>query len=138
MQGEIEHIGIVQKVSENSITVDIVSESACASCHAKEACISADSKNIEIEITRFSGHFYRGQKVVITGHLSQGFKALCYGYLLPFIIIIFTLFISISITNKEGLSGIFALVILVPYYFILFLFRKKMKKVLEFEIKPIL
>ncbi len=48
MQGEIEHKGIVQKVSERKITVGIINESACASCHAKGACTVADMKDKEI------------------------------------------------------------------------------------------
>lgn len=137
MQGEIEHKGIVQRVSEDKITVGIITESACASCHAKGACTVADIKDKEVEINNFSGSFHVGQHVTVAGRSSQGFKALLFGYLLPFLAVISTLIISISITGNEGLSGILALGILVPYYIILFLFRNKMKKILQFEIKPI-
>ncbi len=138
MQGEIEHIGIIQKVSEDRITVGIITESACASCHAKGACTAAETKEKEVEIVRFSGVFHVGQQVTIFGRSSQGFKAVFYGYALPFLIVITTLFASNSITGNEALSGILSLAILVPYYFILFLFRNKLRKILEFEIKPIL
>jgi len=137
MQGEIEHKGIVQKISEDKITVGIISESACASCHAKGACTVADMKEKEVEITRFSGSFHVGQQVTIVGRSLQGFKALFYGYVLPFLIVIVTLIASVLITNNEGLSGILALGVLVPYYFILFLCRDRMKKIFEFEIKSI-
>ncbi|HBL75259.1 MAG: hypothetical protein A2W90_22205 [Bacteroidetes bacterium GWF2_42_66] len=137
MQGEIEHAGIVQKVSEDRITVGIITESACASCHAKGACTAADTKDKEVEIVRFSGVFHVGQQVTVFGRSSQGFKAVFYGYVFPFVIVFITLFASNSITGNEGLSGILSLAILVPYYFILFLFRNKLKKVFEFEIKPI-
>ena len=137
MQGEIEHRGIIQTISDDKITVGIISESACASCHAKGACTVADIKDKEVEISNFSSSFHVGQQVIITGHSSQGFKALFLGYLLPFILVISTLVISNLITNNEGLSGILALGILVPYYFVLFLFRDRMKKSFEFNIKPI-
>ena len=137
MQGEIEHKGIVQRVSEDKITVGIISESACASCHAKGACNVADIKDKEVEIIKFSGIFHVGQQVMIIGRSFQGFKAMFYGYLLPFVVVISTLIISNSISSNEGLNGILSLGILVPYYFILVLFRNKLKKVLEFEIKPV-
>ena len=137
MQGEIEHKGIVQKVSEDKITVGIITESACASCHAKGACTVADIKEKEVEISRFSGSFYVGQQVIIIGRSAQGFKALFFGYILPFLVIIATLIISGLFTNDEGLRGLLSLGVLVPYYLILFLFRDKMKKILEFEIKTI-
>lgn len=137
MQGEIEHTGIVQKISDNKITVGIISESACASCHAKGACTMADIKEKNIEITRFHDSFCIGQRVRVVGRLSQGVKATFWGYILPFVIVILTLIISGFFTENEGVRGVLALGILVPYYFILFLFRNKMKKVLEFEIKTI-
>jgi sigma-E factor negative regulatory protein RseC len=137
MQGEIEHKGIVQEVSENKITVGIISESACASCHAKGVCTVADKKDKEIEIVRFSGLFHVGQQVIVIGRSSQGFKALFYGYILPFIVVFATLVISNSITHNEGFSGILSLAVLVPYYSVLYLFRNKLKRILEFEIKPI-
>ncbi len=137
MQGEIQHKGIVQKVSEDRITVGIISESACASCHAKGACTVADIKDKEIEISRFSGVFHVGQPVVVVGRLSQGFRALFFGYVFPFILVVATLFTFLSITGNEGVSGILSLSILVPYYFGLYLFRDKLKKAFEFEIKSI-
>ncbi|MDX9882893.1 MAG: SoxR reducing system RseC family protein [Prolixibacteraceae bacterium] len=137
MQGEIRHTGIVQKVSEDRITVGIISESACASCHAKGACTAADTKDKTVEIVRSSGLYHVGQQVVVIGRSSQGFKALFYGYVFPFVLVITTLFTSTSITGNEGVSGILSLSILVPYYFGLFLFRNKLKKAFEFEIKSI-
>ncbi len=137
MLEKIEHKGIVQKVSEEKITVGIISESACASCHAKGACTVADVQDKEIEIVRFTGTYQVGQQVVVTGQSSQGFKALFFGYVLPFLIVLITLFSLSALTHSEGLSGLIALGTLIPYYFALFLFRNRLKKILEFEIKPI-
>lgn len=137
MQGEIEHKGIVQKVSEGKITVGIINESACASCHAKGACTVADMKDKEIEIVRFSGEYHEGQHVSVFGKTSQGFKALFFGYVLPFILVFITLVVFISITQNEGLSGLISLAVLMPYYIGLYFFRHKLKEMLEFEIKPI-
>jgi len=137
MQGEIEHNGIVQKVTEEKITIKIISESACASCHAKEACLASDKKEKEIEVFRFSGGFIPGQEVKVIGKLSQGIKAVVYGYILPFVVVFAILIIINAITKNEALSGILAICSLVPYFLVLYLFRNKMKKQFEFEIKPI-
>lgn len=137
MLEKIEHKGIIQSISEGKIIVGIITESACASCHAKGACTVADIQDKEVEIVRYSGNYHVGQHVVIVGQSAQGFKALFFGYVLPFIIVLFTLFLLNAITQNEGLSGLLSLAVLIPYYFILFLFRNKLKKILEFEIKSI-
>lgn len=137
MLGEISHKGIIKKLSENSIIVGIINESACSSCHAKGVCSAADMKDKEVEIIHFSGDYTTGQSVEVVGRTSQGFKALFYGYLLPFILIMIVL-ISLNILQfNEGLSGLLSLSILIPYYFILYLNRNKIRKSFEFEIKPL-
>ena len=137
MQGEISHKGIIKELSAKRIIVGIINESACASCHAKGACTVADVENKEVEINHFEGDFRVGQQVNVVGKTSQGFKALFYGYLLPFILLMIVLILSLSVTANEGLSGLLALGITIPYYFIIYLFRDKLKRNFEFEIKAV-
>ncbi len=137
MQGEISHIGIIKELSANRIIVGIINESACASCHAKGACTVADVEDKEIEIHSFDDGFRIGQQVNVVGKTSQGFKALFYGYLFPFILLMIVLIVSLSLTANEGLSGLLALGITIPYYFLIYLFRDKLKSNFEFEIKAV-
>lgn len=136
MAGEISHKGIITKLSEKSIIVSIINESACSSCHANGACSVADMKDKEIEISQFNGDYHIGQSVEVVGQTSQGFKALFYGYVFPFILIMVVLVSLTVIHVNEGISGLISLSILVPYYFVLYLSRNKIKKNFEFEIKP--
>lgn len=138
MSGEISHKGIIKELSGKSIIVGITNESACSSCHAKGVCSVADMKDKEIEINHFSGDFHIGQSVEVVGNTSQGFKALFYGYVFPFILIMIVLIIMTSLQFSEGASGLLSLSILFPYYFILYLTRNKIRKSFEFEIKPLL
>ena len=137
MSGEISHKGIIKELSEKSIIVGIINESACSSCHAKGVCSAADMKDKEIEISKFQGSFHVGQSVEVFGKTSQGFKALFYGYVLPFLLVLIVLITLTSLQFSEGLSGIISLAILIPYYFILYLTRDKIRKSFEFEIKPL-
>ena len=138
MSGEISHKGIIKELSDKSIIVGIINESACSSCHAKGVCSVSDMKDKEIEINHFSGDFHIGQSVEVVGNTSQGFKALFYGYVFPFILIMIVLIIMTSLQFSEGTSGLLSLSILFPYYFILYLTRNKIRKSFEFEIKPLL
>jgi len=137
MSGEITHTGIVKKLSEKGLIVSIINESACASCHAKGACTAADMKDKEIEILHFNEEYSVGQHVKIIGKTAQGFKALFWGYLLPFLLVLTILIASTVIGFSEGTSGLASIAVLVPYYLILYLFRNTMKKSFEFEIKPL-
>jgi sigma-E factor negative regulatory protein RseC len=134
MKEKVLHEGVVQEVLGDKITVTIVNASACSSCHAKGACLASDLKEKEIEIRHFSGDFHPGQHVNIIGQLSQGYKAAFYGYLLPFIIVFITLIAVYSITTNEGTAGISSLVILIPYYAILYIFREKIRNSFHFQI----
>lgn len=137
MAGEITHKGIIRKLSEKKIIVSIISESACASCHAQGACSASDMKEKEVEITHFEGDFKLGQAVTIVGKTTQGFKALFLGYLLPFVLVLSTLIISTSLQISETKGGLLSLAVLVPYYALLYVFRNQIKKSFEFEIKPL-
>ena len=137
MEEKVLHDAVVQQVLENKITVVIINASACASCHAKGACLASDMKEKEIEIVRFSGQYHVGQQVNIVGHSSQGLKAAFYGYLLPFLMVLATLLVSITYTKSEGLAGLLALAALFPYYGTLYFFRDQLKRTFEFEISAI-
>jgi sigma-E factor negative regulatory protein RseC len=134
MVNQIVHEGIVQKVLLDKVTVVIISASACSSCHAQGACLASDLKEKEIEVINFKGQFHPGQLVNIIGKESQRYHAVLLGYILPFLLVFFTLILSISITNRDGLSGILSIAILIPYYLSLFLFRDRIKHSFEFEI----
>ena len=138
MSGEISHKGIIKSLTDHQIVVSIVNESACSSCHAKGACTAADMQDKEVDIRSFSGDFRVGQAVQVIGKTSQGFKALFYGYVLPFLLIMLVLITLTSLQFSEGISGLISLSILVPYYLILDLTRNKIRKSFEFEIKPLL
>lgn len=138
MSGEISHKGIIKSLTDQQIVVSIVNESACSSCHAKGACSAADMQDKEVEIRNFSGEYRVGQSVQVVGKTSQGFKALFYGYVFPFLLIMLVLITLTSLQFSEGISGLISLSILVPYYLILYLTRNKIRKSFEFEIKPLL
>lgn len=136
MEENISHEGIIHKVLKNKITVTIVSASACSSCHANGACNMAEMQEKEIDIYHFNGDYQPGQLVNVVGKTKQGYKAVFYGYLLPFIFVFVTLIISGIFIKSEGLTGILSLSVLIPYYVVLYFFRNQLKNSFEFEIFP--
>jgi positive regulator of sigma E activity len=127
----------VKRVTDNSLIVNIVNQSACSTCHAQSACTVSDFQDKEIEISNFSKSIVQGQEVTVVFHESKGFTALFYGYVLPFILVLSTLIITLTISNNELLAGLLSLAILIPYYITLYFFRHLLKKVFNFEVEEI-
>lgn len=122
-------------MNENALVVNIVNESACSSCHAKGACTVADFQEKEIEIENFTKLYSPGQEVTVLFKESQGFTALFFGYVFPFILVLLVLIVASEITHNELASGLLALAILIPYYVSIYFFRHLFKKVFKFEVE---
>lgn len=133
---QIEHEGIVIQSLNNQTTVQIVSQSACASCHAKSACTAADLQEKLIDVVSTES-FAPGQPVMLIGNQKLGLKAAWWAYVLPVILVLSTLIISFAVTQQENLSGLLALIVLVPYFIIIKLANNQMRKTFSFQIKSI-
>jgi sigma-E factor negative regulatory protein RseC len=132
----IEHKGIVSEINENAIFVDLSVQSACAACHAKSVC-GIDSAQKTIEVRTDNKSFNIGERVKVVMRESLGMKALFLGYLLPFIVVISTLMILLSADFSEGFSGLISIIVLVPYYTVLYFFKDRIKREFNFDIEKI-
>lgn len=134
----IKHLGIVENIQGNHLSVKIVQTSACASCSVKGHCSSADSKDKIIDITDPAASDYRvGEEVMIVGEMSMGVMAVVLAFVVPFLLLILTLFLFMAWMNNELYAALAALTVLVPYYFILWLNKTRLKQKFSFTIKPI-
>lgn len=131
----IEHEGIVTEVSPQLIKVRIVNESACASCHAKGSCTTADLQDKIIDVYQSESNVQPGQKVMLLGKKTLAPKAVLIAYVYPIILILSVLITTFYLTNNEILAGGLALLVLVPYYIVIFLLKDKLKKTFSFTIK---
>ncbi len=135
----VEHTGYIEATFSDHVQVRIISESACASCHSKDACTASDMKEKSIDaFTNGVEGLEPGKRVVIQGQKSLGLKAALLAYILPFILVLITLSISYFLTQHEGIAGISALAILVPYFVVIKYLTPKLKKTFVFTIKEII
>jgi positive regulator of sigma E activity len=132
--GIINHEGIVQRNEGNAVIVSISSASACSGCHAEGSCTMSGKEEKIIEV---HGRYNvkPGDLVTILMKQSVGFAAISLGYVLPFIIVITVLIVMISLKVPELLSGLTSIAILIPYYMILYLFRKRIDAKFTFTLK---
>ena len=129
----IKHLGIVENIQGSHLSVRIVQTSACAACSAKGHCSSADSKDKIIDVIDTAASSYRvGEKVMVIGETSMGMMAVVLAFIIPFILLIFSLFLFMALMENELYSALLSLAILIPYYLILWLNKTRLKQKFSF------
>ena len=132
--GTIDHTGIVQQANNKSVTVRISAVSACSGCHAEDSCVLSGKEEKIIEV-QGKYNVKQGDTVTILMKQSMGYAALLLGYILPLITVIVALIILISMNVPELVAGLTSLLMLIPYYIILFFFRKRINEKFTFTLK---
>jgi len=131
---EITHEGIVKKVKDNNITVSFIAQPACSTCSVKNNCTLASSEVRNIEIPAQDNAYQVGEKVNVVLSQSKGFSAVFLGYILPMVILCLSLVTLLKLTNNEAIAGLTSIALLIPYYLLLWLFRKVIKKNFKFRL----
>ncbi len=133
----IEHEGTITKITSSSIFARILAKSGCASCDSKAMCnlSEMEEKIIEITINENNHEYALGETITILLKRSQGNKAVLFAYFLPFLLIVACLLVVLGITGDEGLAGLSSILIVIPYFMILYFYRDKLKSKFEFHLK---
>jgi len=134
--GTIIHPGIIESIHGDKVSVRILSQSACGSCHAKGVCSISEVEEKIIETERNqAGHWQPGDQVMVRMEESLGRKAVLLGYVLPLVVLLISIIIFLSLIKHEGLAALLSILMLVPYYAVLFAFRKRLQKEFSFKIE---
>lgn len=130
----ISHKGVVQKYDNESVTVILTSESACSGCHAEGSC-SLSGKKDKLVVVKGNYNVSEGDTVTVAMKQSTGFTALLLGYLLPLILVIASIIILVTLRYPELISGLLSIASLLPYYLVLYFFRKNINDRFIFSIR---
>ena len=131
----ISHEGVVTKITDEELEIKILSQSACAACHAKSACGMGEQAEKILTVPRPKGKdFALMQRVNVRMAIGQGNKAAVLAYLIPIILLLAVLFVCLGLGISEGISALLSVVALIPYYIILYLLRDKLKQKFEYII----
>ena len=135
---KISHTGKVVEATSDFITVQIVSESACAACHASSLCSMSEAVEKTISVSTPAYEFYEiGEEVEVSLKASMGHKAVWIAYAIPLVVLMAAIGIASAAGAGElycGLAGIGAVAV---YYLLVYLFRDKLKDQYIFEISKI-
>ncbi|NLJ43114.1 MAG: SoxR reducing system RseC family protein [Bacteroidales bacterium] len=132
--GTIQHSGTVKQVEENSVLVSITSNSACSGCHAEGVCNISGKEEKTISV-RGRYNVQPGDNVTVEMSESMGMKAVVLSYVMPVVIIIAGLVVFSSLSISEAASGLAAISLLLPYFIILYIFRKYINRSFTFTLK---
>lgn len=137
MANTIRHQGIVENINGSHLQVRIVQTSACAACSIKGHCTSADTKEKLIDVQDEAASSYRiGESVWVIGELSMGWQAVLLAFVFPFLLLLVSLCVLLSVGGDELSAALCALGMLIPYYYILWLFRKRLGRKFAFTVRP--
>lgn len=131
---KVEHEGIIQSLSAQTLDIVIDSHSACAGCHAKGACGISDMKQKIITARRPEGDFQVGERVMVYADLGNAFYSVWLAYVLPSIVIIGAIFFIEKTGSSELTAAMASLGLLALYFFMLYLFRNKISKRITFTV----
>jgi positive regulator of sigma E activity len=133
---KVTHPGVVRKVEGNRAEVSVISKASCISCSLKNVCSVSDMKEkvIEVDISEL-GKYNEGEEVVVEMKQSYGTWAVLLGYFFPFLVLLLGLIVFLHLGLDQGLAGILAIAMLVPYYGVLYLMRNFFKKRFRYHIR---
>jgi sigma-E factor negative regulatory protein RseC len=133
----IDHTGVVDSVESQVATVRISSQSACASCHARGACSAADQAEKVLNVYTGGLDVYPGEAVKVRIARRTGLRAVAFGYVYPFFVLMLTL-IALTIGGVPELqSGLWSLASLAPYYLLVYLLKERISNSFIFKLEKL-
>jgi sigma-E factor negative regulatory protein RseC len=133
---QIEHPGVIRKLDDEHVYVLIESASACGNCHSASYCGMSEMEEKVVEVPNLKDQdLFVGKQVVVTLDKSLGFRALFFGYLLPFLILLAGIIVSMAFSANEPLSALIGISLMIPYYGWLYVSRHTFRKRFRFQIR---
>ena len=135
-RNEIVHTGKVLEMTPDFTSVQIMVSSACASCHAKTLCgMSEEQEKVIMLPTDPYATYNVGDEVQVCTKMSMGLKAAWISYVIPLIVLMALILTLTSSGVNEPISAVASVGGVGLYYFIIWLFRNKLKNEFVFYIK---
>ncbi|MDR0907648.1 MAG: SoxR reducing system RseC family protein [Rikenellaceae bacterium] len=134
----LEHKGVVREVGDRLVEVEMVVEDACAGCKAKGLCgVDEDNKRFVTVYDPLAQYYAVGEEVMVGVSETMGMKAATYAYIIPFFILLGVLLGTLNIGWSETSAGLTSLGVMCLYYVVLWFFRGRIEKEIDFKIRKI-
>ncbi len=131
----VTHPGVVKRIEGGKISVSVISKAGCASCQLKGSCSVGEVEEKVVEMNLPKGFSIKeGQMVTVEMKQSLGTFAVLLGYFFPFLLVLLSLVLFLNLGLDQGLAGIFSLLLLVPYYGLLYLLKDFFSKKFQYNV----
>lgn len=138
MSNVVEHIGYIEEIFDDHVSVRINQASACSGCSVAHLCKTSESKEKVVEVPMESSLGLNvGDEVTILASAKQGLKAVLIAYFVPLCILLFLLVLSNASGMSDACSVVLSVGLLSVYYTALYMLRKHIKKIITFKITNI-
>lgn len=138
MEKKLCHDGVVERVSAQTVWVRIRQTSACAACQAASFCQASESKEKTVEVqTAIAASYREGDRVAVWTSSTVARRALLWAFGVPFVLLVAVLVGVLAATGSEGVAAVASLLALFPYYGVLWLLRRSLRRQLTFGIEKI-
>jgi sigma-E factor negative regulatory protein RseC len=135
-KNEITHRGKIVEITPDFTTIEIIASSACSSCHARSLCgMSEDQEKLIMLPTDPYATHQAGDEVQVCTKMTMGLKAVWISYVIPLAVLMILILSLSGIFENEALCGLAAIGGVGIYYFIIWLFRNRLKNEFTFYIK---
>lgn len=127
----------MESVEKDCVKVRILQTSACAACKVSGHCNASESKEKIVDVLNIAdtSRLHVGDNVVVWASRDVANKALLLGFGMPFLLLIVVLVAVLYLTDNEGVAALAALGSLLPYYFLLWLWRDSIRQQISFHLE---
>jgi sigma-E factor negative regulatory protein RseC len=133
----IDHMGLVETVTDQVATVRISSRSACGSCDAKGCCTAAEKADKIITVPTGGQEVQPGDAVMVQIARRTGLRAVAFGYIFPFLVLMVFLIALTTAGVPELQAGLWSLASLAPYYLAVYLLKDKINNKFIFKMEKL-
>lgn len=135
MKEQVRHTGKVVDMNPQFTTVQIVSQSACSSCHAAGLCGMSEYTEKAIQVPADRHATYRvGDEVDVVLEASMGMKAVWLAYFFPLLVLLAVALGLIAAGVHELWAGLAGIAAVGLWYLVVWLFRDRLQNEYVFTI----
>lgn len=133
---DISHLGRIIEITPEFTTVEIISSSACSSCHAKGLCgVSEEQVKLISVPTDPYEEYHPGDEVNVFLRKTMGLKAVWISYVIPLLVLMILILSLSPVIRHEAYVGLAALGGVGLYYVVIYLLRDCLAKDFVFYIR---
>jgi sigma-E factor negative regulatory protein RseC len=134
MDNYIKHLGIIEDINGEYIGVKITQSTSCAACKVAAHCNASESKEKIIDVYSNASEYDVGQTVIVSTTKTSAKLALQIGFILPLIILIAAILAFKLLKFNDETAAIYSLLLLIPYYLIVYSLRNWIEKDITFTL----